>query len=149
MELAALAEPPAVGAAGRSVIDDPVVGALRSHDVPAVLRLLDDDVRRLGLAGFVTERMPQMNIDVGLAWARGDLEIYEEHLYTDLVGDLLRRHLAQQAPALRSGPRVLLATLPEESHALGLAMDGDADRIAIVDNQGRFVSTNELLLLTD
>jgi phosphomannomutase/CTP:molybdopterin cytidylyltransferase MocA len=32
-------------------------------------------------------------------------------------------------------------------YGLGLATDGDADRIAIVDQDGRFVSTNELLLL--
>jgi methylmalonyl-CoA mutase cobalamin-binding subunit len=121
-ELAALAGPPASGRGGPPAIDDPVVGALRSHDVAAVLRLLEDGVRRLGLAGFVSERMPQMNVNVGLAWARGELEVYEEHLYTDLVGDLLRRHLARQAPAPSGGPRVLLATLPEESHALGLAM---------------------------
>lgn len=121
-ELAALATPPEIASTRLPAIDDPVVRALRSHDVPAVLLLLDDAVRRLGLAGFVTDRMPQMNVNVGLAWARGELEVYEEHLYTDLVGDLLRRHLARQAPPLRSGPRVLLATLPEESHVLGLAM---------------------------
>lgn len=41
----------------------------------------------------------------------------------------------------------LINTVREGKYALGLAMDGDADRIAIVDDQGRFVSTNELLLL--
>ena len=30
---------------------------------------------------------------------------------------------------------------------LGMATDGDADRIAIIDEQGRFISTNDLLLL--
>ncbi len=35
----------------------------------------------------------------------------------------------------------------EGGYDLGLAMDGDADRIAIVDDQGTFISTNELLLL--
>jgi alpha-D-glucose phosphate-specific phosphoglucomutase len=41
----------------------------------------------------------------------------------------------------------LIATVREGKYALGLAMDGDADRIAIVDEQGVYVTTNELLLL--
>jgi len=42
---------------------------------------------------------------------------------------------------------LLIAHLREGGYHLGLAMDGDADRIAIVDDQGRYVSTNDLLLL--
>jgi alpha-D-glucose phosphate-specific phosphoglucomutase len=42
---------------------------------------------------------------------------------------------------------MLIDTVREGNYALGLAMDGDADRIAIIDHQGRYVSTNELLLL--
>lgn len=41
----------------------------------------------------------------------------------------------------------LVATVVQGDYDLGLAMDGDADRIAIVDEKGRYVSTNELLLL--
>lgn len=41
----------------------------------------------------------------------------------------------------------LINTVREGKYALGLAMDGDADRIAIVDDQGHYISTNELLLL--
>jgi phosphomannomutase len=41
----------------------------------------------------------------------------------------------------------LINTVREGKYALGLAMDGDADRIAIVDEQGRYITTNELLLL--
>ena len=41
-----------------------------------------------------------------------------------------------------------LITLVQEGHYhLGLAMDGDADRIAIIDNRGAYITTNELLLL--
>jgi len=42
---------------------------------------------------------------------------------------------------------MLMATVKEEGHHLGLATDGDADRIALVDEQGRYIPTNELLLL--
>ncbi|MEZ4556305.1 MAG: hypothetical protein R2854_07605 [Caldilineaceae bacterium] len=41
----------------------------------------------------------------------------------------------------------LISIVREGHYDLGLAMDGDADRIAIVDDQGKFISTNELLLL--
>ena len=37
--------------------------------------------------------------------------------------------------------------MQEGGYDLGLALDGDADRIAIVDSKGNFISTNELLLL--
>ncbi|MDB5953603.1 cobalamin-dependent protein [Ramlibacter sp.] len=104
-------------------VRDPVLTPLRGHDAPAVLRLLEESVRTLGLAGFVIERMPAMNVNVGLAWSRGELEVYEEHLYTELVQQVVRAQLARlQVPAPVGGPRVLLATLPQEMHTLGLLM---------------------------
>jgi len=41
----------------------------------------------------------------------------------------------------------LMNSVREGTYDLGLAMDGDADRIAIVDSNGVFIPTNELLLL--
>jgi len=53
-----------------------------------------------------------------------------------------------RSPAPNSRALNLLSTTVREGHYdLGLAMDGDADRIAIVDDQGRYIPTNELLLL--
>lgn len=73
---------------------------------------------------------------VGQGWARGEFEVYEEHLFTEQLTVVLRSALgkmgwaasgaaAGQAPegaqaTLR--PRVLLTTLPQESHGLGLLM---------------------------
>lgn len=42
---------------------------------------------------------------------------------------------------------LLITTVREGNYQLGLATDGDADRIAIVDPTGNYISTNELLLL--
>jgi methanogenic corrinoid protein MtbC1 len=103
-------------------VDDAVIAPLRAHDLPAVLRLLEEGVRQLGLEGFVLERMPQMNVNVGLAWARGELEVYEEHLYSEAVQQVLRSHIAQLPAPARRAPRVLLATFSEEAHGLGLLM---------------------------
>ncbi|MEZ4622584.1 MAG: phosphoglucomutase/phosphomannomutase family protein [Caldilineaceae bacterium] len=41
----------------------------------------------------------------------------------------------------------LISIVREGSYHLGLAMDGDADRIAIIDKVGTYITTNELLLL--
>lgn len=43
--------------------------------------------------------------------------------------------------------RVLSTTMQESRYDVGLAMDGDADRIAILDEAGNYVSVNEVLLL--
>jgi phosphomannomutase len=43
--------------------------------------------------------------------------------------------------------RLLSSTMGECAYDLGLAMDGDADRIAILDERGEYISVNELLLL--
>ena len=41
----------------------------------------------------------------------------------------------------------LLAAVPAQGAAAGLALDGDADRVGLVDEQGRFVSTLEVFSL--
>ncbi|RIK28375.1 MAG: glucosamine-1-phosphate N-acetyltransferase, partial [Chloroflexi bacterium] len=81
----------------------------------------------------------QVTLDIVLTEARCRVTtIHERH--DPLFGG---RNPAPDASELNS----LINTVREGKYALGLAMDGDADRIAIVDNQGRYVSTNELLLL--
>jgi MerR family transcriptional regulator, light-induced transcriptional regulator len=121
-QLSALAGPGSERSAGANSVSDPVLDPLRSHDVPALSRLLEESIRSQGLAGFVTERMPAMNDNVGLAWAHGDLEVYEEHLYSEVVQQVVRSHIGRLPAPRLPGPRVLLATLPEELHGLGLLM---------------------------
>jgi MerR family transcriptional regulator, light-induced transcriptional regulator len=121
-QLSALAGPGSERSAGANPVSDPVLDPLRSHDVPALSRLLEESIRSQGLAGFVTERMPAMNDNVGLVWAQGDLEVYEEHLYSEVVQQVVRSHIARLPAPRLPGPRVLLATLPEELHGLGLLM---------------------------
>jgi phosphomannomutase/UTP-glucose-1-phosphate uridylyltransferase len=43
--------------------------------------------------------------------------------------------------------RLLMTHIRDDGYDLGLATDGDADRIAIVDEKGEYISTNDLLLL--
>jgi len=43
--------------------------------------------------------------------------------------------------------RLLISHIQEGGYDLGLATDGDADRIAIIDEKGRYIPTNDILLL--
>ncbi|MCC2673730.1 MAG: putative transcriptional regulator, MerR family [Ramlibacter sp.] len=125
-ELAGLDLPGAPTHAGRdpasSAAADPVLEPLHHHDPLALRHALERRIRSSGLAGFVCQDMPRMNAVVGDAWSCGALEVFEEHMYTEAVQQLLRAHLAALPPARPGAPRVLLATLPEESHGLGLLM---------------------------
>lgn len=96
---------------------------LREHDVEAFRRELSQTQARLGLGRFVIEVIAPLNTLVGDAWMRGQLEIFEEHLYTESVTVVLRdaiRSVPRAAQADR--PRVLLTTFPGEPHGLGLLM---------------------------
>ncbi|MEA3307965.1 MAG: NTP transferase domain-containing protein [Chloroflexota bacterium] len=50
------------------------------------------------------------------------------------------------APNLKA-LRMLITTIKEGHYDLGMATDGDGDRIALVDAQGNYISTNDVLLL--
>ncbi|PTD96738.1 MerR family transcriptional regulator [Pseudothauera lacus] len=74
-----------------------------------------------GLQRFVCDTVAPLNIRVGQAWMRGDIDVAEEHLYTEQVQNVLRSAIGAQA-ATDGRPRILLTTLPDELHALGLLM---------------------------
>jgi DNA-binding transcriptional MerR regulator/methanogenic corrinoid protein MtbC1 len=102
---------------------DHCLDCLRLHDVDGLRRHLRQAASRVGLAALVTELIAPLNTLVGDAWMRGRLEIFEEHLYTELVQSTLR-HAIDALPGApqTAGPRVLLTTCPGEPHGLGLLM---------------------------
>ena len=96
---------------------------LRAHDVDGLRRQLRLARERLGLARFVTDVVAPLNTQVGDAWMRGQLQVYEEHLYTEAIQVVLRDAIGG-LPAGRATDRpcVLLTTFPAEAHGLGLLM---------------------------
>jgi methanogenic corrinoid protein MtbC1 len=119
----ALASPTPVARARSGGPDDAVLDLVRAHDAAAVVAHLEESLRAQGLDGFAARLVPELNVQVGACWARGELQVFEEHLYTEAVQVVLRNAIARlPAPPPDASPRVLLATLPEESHGLGLLM---------------------------
>lgn len=74
-----------------------------------------------GLVRFVCDTLAPLNRMVGEAWLRGEVQVFDEHLYSELVENMLRSAIGLHSS--RSGtPRILLTTVPEEEHGLGLLM---------------------------
>lgn len=100
-----------------------LVELVRLHDVDGLRRRLQQLQMRLGLQRFVCEVVVPLNTMIGDTWMRGQLEIHEEHAYSEAIQIVLRGALATvpvAAPLDR--PRVLLTTFPSEPHGMGLLM---------------------------
>ena len=96
---------------------------IRSHDLPRLRSQLSRLLSRAGVARFVTDVVGPLNAAVGDAWLRGQLEVFEEHLYTEAMQAVLRSAIASvPEPSADNAPRVLLTTFPGEPHGLGLLM---------------------------
>ena len=113
-------------AAAEPADDQGVVGQIltliQAHDAQGLRQALNQAMMRQGLHHFVLGTVVPLNRMVGEAWMRGDLEIFAEHLYSEQIKSLLRQAIAS-LPASTSGrPRILLTTVPEEQHVLGLLM---------------------------
>jgi DNA-binding transcriptional MerR regulator/methylmalonyl-CoA mutase cobalamin-binding subunit len=99
-----------------------IVDALKRHDAAGLQSLLAQLAMRQGLQSFVLESVTPLNRAVGEAWMRGDLAVFEEHLYTEQVNVALRAAINAFPRAQAGEPRVLLTTFPNEQHGLGLLM---------------------------
>ncbi len=96
---------------------------IRAHDAARLRSQLTRLLSRVGVARFVNEVVGPLNAAVGDAWLRGQLEVFEEHLYTEAMQVVLRTAIASvPEPASGEPPRVLLTTFPGEPHGLGLLM---------------------------
>lgn len=96
---------------------------VRRHDLPALRRQLMRDLARVGLPRFLLGLLVPLTRAVGDAWLRGQVQVFEEHAFTEVLQGVLRQATsALPAPLPDCSPRVLLSTLPGEPHGLGLLM---------------------------
>lgn len=98
-----------------------IFALLRGHNATGLQQALANLLMRQGLQHFVLETAPPLNRMIGEAWMRGELKVFEEHLYSEQLQVVLRT--AINAFARQAGmPRVLLTTFPGEQHVLGLLL---------------------------
>ncbi|MBA4175867.1 MAG: cobalamin-binding protein [Leptothrix sp. (in: Bacteria)] len=96
---------------------------IRSHDVTGLRSELTRLQARVGVSRFVLEVAAPLSAAVGDAWMRGQIEVFEEHVFTEVLQTVLRQAIAAlPAAGAAARPRVLLSTFPGEPHGLGLLM---------------------------
>ena len=88
---------------------------------PALQHAIANLLMKQGLQRFVQETLTPLNRAVGDAWMRGELQVFEEHLYTEQLQVALRTAI-NAFPRQPGMPRVLLTTFPNEQHGVGLLM---------------------------
>jgi DNA-binding transcriptional MerR regulator/methylmalonyl-CoA mutase cobalamin-binding subunit len=124
-DLAALAQPaPQERPSALSTEVREVLELLRAHRPERLRETLAGQVLQHGLGGFAMEVAPDLAQAVGRAWACGELEIHQEHLFTEQLTAVLRSAInaVLNGRLASEPPRVLLTTFPQEPHALGILM---------------------------
>lgn len=100
---------------------DELLLLIRQHDAAGYQQALLQRLARQGFQSFVQDTVAPLTRQVGEAWEQGGIEVFEEHLFTELTKRLLRQAIAALPGGQRS-PRILLTTVPDEPHILGLLM---------------------------
>lgn len=94
---------------------------LKQFDLAGLDAFLLAERQRQSLHDFVIDTVSPLVTGLGDAWARGEIEIYHEHLCTGILSRLLLAEIGKAIP--KAGyPRVLFATPSDEMHVLGLYM---------------------------
>ena len=100
---------------------DTALAALVKHNVPALRSALEEALSARSMPAFIEEIAGPMTRMVGEYWARGELPIHGEHLYSAVLESLLVRETSL-SKAAGGQPNVLLTTATGEQHTLGLSM---------------------------
>jgi methylmalonyl-CoA mutase cobalamin-binding subunit len=123
-ELGAMLSPPLHRLSGEAASGaeelDHLLALVKQHDAAGFSRVMQQRLARQGLQRFVQDTVAPLTQKVGMAWEQARFEIFEEHLFTELINRVLRQAISA-VPGGRE-PRILLTSLPDEPHALGLLM---------------------------
>ncbi|TAG02471.1 MAG: MerR family transcriptional regulator [Betaproteobacteria bacterium] len=98
-----------------------ILTLLRTNDDIALRQFLAQLMMKQGLQRFVLETLSPLNREIGDAWIRGELQVFHEHAYTQVVQTSLRAAIST-IPLPGSSPRIVLTTFPNEPHSLGLLL---------------------------
>ena len=97
------------------------IDLIKSHQAAALRVSLSRALLQQGMDEFLSKTIAPLNRLVGEAWMRGEMRVFEEHLYSEQITHVLRNAIA----TLRhpdDNPQILMTTLPGEEHTLGLLM---------------------------
>jgi MerR family transcriptional regulator, light-induced transcriptional regulator len=100
---------------------DWIVPMLKARDIDPLRAELAQRLARDGLERFVIDTVPALNRRIGEGWMNGEIAIFEEHLYTELVQNQLRSAI-HALGGRGTRPQILLTTVKDEEHILGLLM---------------------------
>ncbi len=126
------------------------LGSAASKDLPEV-----DPVYRHDYEAFLRNAVPGLRLDalhIVLDCANGAASAIAPELFAELGGCVELTHAAPDGRNINAGcgalhPEVVAAEVKERGAALGITVDGDADRALFADGQGRVVNGDAVLLL--
>ena len=127
-----------------------ILNVLQSSDGSELEETLSHIYQQQGMEAFITETVIPLLYTVGERWAKGKLQIFEEHLMSEVLTRFLNTEISSLQINSRK-PRVLLATLPGEEHTLGLLMFAAllSARNINVTNLGGEVPLDQIVLAVD
>ena len=71
-------------------LEGDVLSLIKAHDITGLQHALATLLMRQGLQSFVRDTITPLNRAIGDAWMRGELQVFEEHLYTEQLQAALR-----------------------------------------------------------
>ena len=82
-----------------------LLALIKQHDSNGFQQAMQQRLARQGLQRFVQDTIAPLTFRVGEAWEDGSVEVFEEHLFTELTKRLLRQAIAGLPSGQRS-PRI-------------------------------------------
>ncbi len=114
-----------------------------------------DDSFRTDYVQFLLEAVPGLSLDnrrIVIDCANGAASAVAPQLFVDLHGEVIVTHASPDGRNINTGcgalhPEVVAAEVSQQGAALGITLDGDADRCLLADEHGRVVNGDAILLL--
>jgi len=99
-----------------------ILDYLRAHDLVNLRWYLQHLLLKQGVYKFILDTVAPLTYKVGENWAQNELEIYEEHMYSEVIQDILRNSADGLVNDDKGIPRILITTPLGETHTLGILM---------------------------